>query len=82
MSGGSFDYAYCRAAQFADELQDKLAKEDHGLSPEAIDALTVIAAEARRVAELMRAAEWLLSADYSEETFFRKIEEVIDNDDR
>ena len=76
MSGGSFDYAYLRVTQFADELQDKLTNDDHGLSPEAIDALTVIAAEARRVAELMRSAEWLWSGDYGEDTFFKKVKEV------
>ena len=74
MSGGSFDYAYRRVEQFAEDLRAKIAdngkENDYGekceFSPETIALLQVIAEDAERTAKLMKAAEWLYSGDTGE----------------
>ena len=73
MSGGSFDYAYARAWQFADELAERL---DAGCeySPETVAELRRIVDAARRAGSLMRDAEWLFTGWADEDEFARRIE--------
>lgn len=72
MSGGSFDYAYARTWQFADELAERL---DAGVeySPETVAELRRIVDVARRAGSLMRDAEWLLSGWGDEAGFERSV---------
>ena len=77
MSGGAFGYALHRVEAFADELTDWTGKAesiDH--SAEAKAALYAIAADARRAARLMRAAEWLASGDHDVESFLAEVSAV------
>lgn len=77
MSGGSFNYAYSRVEQFAEELRAKIAdngkENDYGekreFSPETIALLQSIAEYSERTAKLMRAAELLYSGDTGEDSF-------------
>lgn len=80
MSGGSFDYAYARAWQFADELAERL---DAGCeySPETVAELRRIVDAARRAGSLMRDAEWLFTGWADEDEFARRIA-TIDGDGR
>lgn len=80
MSGGSFDYAYARAWQFADELAERL---DAGVeySPETVAELRRIVDAARRAGSLMRDAEWLFTGWADEDEFKRRIA-TIDGADR
>lgn len=80
MSGGHFDYAYMRVINFADQLEDDLAKaktpDSYGQlpydwSPEVVTRLRETLADARWMATLMREAEWLYSGDHSEESYLR-----------
>lgn len=81
MSGGSFNYAYSRVQDFAEELQAKIDENEapnrHGECPGlpayVLPELLAIAADARALATRMRAAEWLYSHDIGEETFMRWI---------
>ena len=80
MSGGSFDYAYARAWQFADELAERL---DAGVeySPGTVAELRRIVDAARRAGSLMRDAEWLFTGWADEDEFARRIA-TIDGDGR
>lgn len=78
VSGGSFNYAYSRVQDFAEELERRIERNNsgdcaHGLDGNVIDELTAIASDARAMAVRMRAAEWLYSHDIGEETFMRWI---------
>lgn len=85
MSGGSFQYAFNRVYEFAEELQEKLDKagdvrdsrypeeKEPEWSPEVMTRLCELADNARILARHMRAAEWLYSHDYSEEAFLREV---------
>lgn len=83
MSGGSFDHAYWRAQEFADNLDDRLREaaelRDEGEEgPGVFDAPTTarlehIAKVARHAAALMKEAEWLYSGDNSEESFAKNM---------
>jgi hypothetical protein len=83
MSGGSFDYAYSRTAQFADELENRLDTDsvDDGPSPAAVARLRRLVADARRVSELMKEAEWLYSGDTGEDTFLKRAAEIDERGD-
>lgn len=80
MSGSSFDYAYARAWQFADELAERL---DAGVeySPETVAVLRRIVDVARHAGALMREAEWLFTGWADEIEFKRRIA-TIDGDGR
>ena len=67
---GSFDYAYARAWQFADELAERL---DAGVdySPETVAVLRQIVDVARHAGSLMREAEWLFTG-WSDETELKR----------
>ena len=85
MSGGSFDYAYQRAAQFADELRNKLAeqgKQDRSgwtvteWPPEVSARLHEIADIAEQTGKLMKEVEWLYSGDTGDDTFMRRVDAI------
>ena len=85
MSGGSFDYAYMRVQQFADELELMLARQDKvndwGEKPYFIKEVTrakllEIEETVRVAALLMKEVEWLYSGDTSEDTFMKQVDEI------
>ncbi len=85
MSGGSFNYAYSHMAMFADELAQKLDDWDitdeygyktYSFKPETLAKLREIQIAAERIAKLMREAEWLYSADTSDDSFMRRVAEI------
>jgi hypothetical protein len=76
MSGGSFNYAYMRVRDFADDLEQML--EDSGkeraqhsgyidyypeFPPDEQATLRPIVDQARKFAEVMHAVEWMVSGD-------------------
>ncbi len=77
MSGGAFFYAFRHVEDFAEELDDWTGKaESIDSNAEVEAALYAICADARRTAALMRAAEWLASGDYGEESFLAAVAEA------
>ncbi len=72
MSGGSFDFAFSRTANFAADLEMRLM-EPHQWPPEMAARLARIAADAHRISQEMHAAEWLYSGDIGEETFMAMV---------
>ena len=85
MSGGSFDYAYGRVNQFADELGVKIdehdRKNEYGETPYAFEPATLaklreIEQLARRTAALMKEAEWLYSGDTGEDSFMDRVSKI------
>ena len=68
MSGGSFDNAYARAAQFADDLELRLGDAAHH-GPEVVAKLTQLVSDARALSEKMRTAERLFSGHIGGDTF-------------
>lgn len=85
MSGGSFDYAYCRVDQFADALGLRLdefdKKDEWGYTPNRFDPATLaklreIEALARYTARLMREAEWLYSGDTDDDSFMERVRKI------
>jgi hypothetical protein len=85
MSGGSFNYAYNRVVEFADDLAHKLDNHDaidrYGETPYnfnqvVLDKLREIEYIARYAAILMREAEWLYSGDTSETSFLKNVTEI------
>lgn len=77
MSGGSFDYAFFRVEMFANELEDKLAKNELGeVPPEVTARLARLVVEARRLAALMKEAEWLYSGDTGDASFLARVAKI------
>lgn len=85
MSGGSFDYAYGRVDQFADELGvrlDEHAKKNeygetpHDFEPTTREKLREIEVMARHTAKLMKEVEWLFSGDTGEASFMARVMEI------
>jgi len=84
MSGGSFDYAYSRVLQFAEELRAKIAnngkENDYGekreFSAQTIARLQSIVEDAERTAKLMKAVEWLYSGDTGENGLAASVADV------
>ena len=84
MSGGSFDYAYARMHEFADDLRCKLAEQGQtkdgwkvGTWEPAVAAkLAEIAALVDHAAKLAKEAEWLYSGDTGEETFMWRVAKI------
>lgn len=85
MSGGSFDYAYSRVQDFADELGAKLdnwnKKTEYGdalyeFEPATLAKLREIERQARHVAALMKEAEWLYSGDTGDESFMERVRQI------
>lgn len=85
MSGGSFDYAYCKVHQFADDLGvrldevgyvDQWGGKPNEVTPEAYAKLRDIEKAARYMAEFMREVEWLYSGDTGDDTFLERVREI------
>lgn len=84
MSGGSFDYAYARMHEFADDLRDMLSQQGQkkdgwevGTWEPAVAAkLAEIAAFVDHAAKLAKEAEWLYSGDTGEDTFMERVEKI------
>ena len=82
MSGGSFDYAFCRVDQFADDLGVRLdefdKKDEWGYQPNKFEPATLaklreIEKLARHTAKLMKETEWLYSGDTSDDSFMDRV---------
>lgn len=85
MSGGSFDYAYGHASNFACELGDKLENFDkvtewgdqpNLFPPEVLAKLREVQATVEHAAHLMKEVEWLYSGDTGSDTFMRRVAEI------
>jgi hypothetical protein len=84
MSGGSFDYAYARMHEFAEELRDMLSQQGQRKDgweigtwkPEVAAKLAEIAAIVDHAAKLAREAEWLYSGDTGEDTFMERVARI------
>ena len=84
MSGGSFDYAYRRMMDFADDLRDKLAEQGQvvdgwevGTWPaEVAVKLEEISHIVDHAAKLAKEAEWLYSGDTGEDTFMERVAKI------
>ena len=84
MSGGSFDYAYARMHEFADDLRDMLSQQGQkkdgwevGTWEPAVAAkLAEIAALVDYAAKLAKEAEWLYSGDTGEDTFMERVSKI------
>lgn len=81
MSGGAFDYAYCRVLTFAEDLGDRIAACDevdqwgnmpNKFSQEVLAKLRKAEQQVRKTSALMREVEWLYSGDTSEDSFMRR----------
>ena len=86
MSGGSFDYAYCRVSQFADELKERLDNFDkvdewdckpNYFNPDVLAKLREIEEMAVLTSKLMKEAEWLYSGDTGEGTFMSRVTKIL-----
>jgi hypothetical protein len=64
MSGGSYNYAYNRVREFAEDLEQQ--SETRDLAPEVRDLRGRFAEHLRLVAKAMHDIEWVDSADYGE----------------
>lgn len=82
MSGGAFDYAYCKVLSFADDLALRLDTHDENddcgntpneFSQHVLAKLKEIEIECRKTASMMREVEWLYSGDTSEDSFMRRV---------
>ena len=84
MSGGSFDYAYRRMMDFADDLRDMLSQQGQRKDgwevgtwePAVATKLAEIAAIVDHAAKLAREAEWLYSGDTGEDTFMQRVAKI------
>lgn len=85
MSGGSFDYAFYKISDFGEDLRHRLLSTDvsdwntefvQSLSPEVYQALVKIAEDAIELAVKARAAEWLFSGDYGEQSFLNVVKSI------
>jgi hypothetical protein len=84
MSGGSFDYAYRRMQDFANDLRCKLAEQGQVVDgwkigtwePAVATKLAEIAALVDHAAKLAREAEWLYSGDTGEDTFMERVAKI------
>lgn len=64
MSGGSYNYAYSRVREFANDLEYQ--SEERDLAPEVRELRARFAAHLLLVAKAMHDIEWVDSADYGE----------------
>ncbi len=77
MSGGSFDFAYSKVTDFADELSARLDTEPAYPHSEVVrERLQRLVIEARKLAALMRETEWLYSGDHGEQTYLDLVEKI------
>ena len=73
------NYAFIRVEEFSVDLRDKIEKYPGSYLPDTIAKLEEIRIIADACASLMRAAEYLYSGDYSEESFHEQVDEIIDS---
>jgi hypothetical protein len=87
MSGGHFGncgYDYYKVSQFADELEQEIANngkvnEDgykYEFDPDVIDYLEAQLPKMRKMAEIMRAVDYLYSGDHGDDSFLLRVKEV------
>ena len=87
MSGGHFNdcgYIYHKVSQFAYELENEIqnnnVKDEWGYASnynqEVIEYLEEQVHFLHKMADIMRAVDFLYSGDYSDETFMKKVMEV------
>ena len=84
MSGGSFDYAYRRMLDFADDLRCKLAQQGQVIDgwtvgtwePQVAAKLAEIAVLVDHAAKLAKETEWLYSGDTGEDTFMERVAKI------
>jgi len=87
MSGGHFNhsgYIYYQVDQFADELEIAIENNDklddfeyaHHLNGEVIAVLKEQIGKIRKVAKIMKAIDYLYSADYGEDSFLKAMKRV------
>jgi hypothetical protein len=84
MSGGSFDYAYARMHEFAEELRDMLSQQGQRKdgweigtwNPEVAVKLEEISHIVDYAAKLAKEVEWLYSGDTGEETFMWRVAKI------
>jgi len=85
MSGGHFgDYDYYKVFQFADELEvdiDNNGKPDEygwksNHDPDVIDVLQEQLPKLRKMAEIMKACDYLYSGDIGDDSFLLRIKEI------
>lgn len=86
MSGGHFcdGYPYYKVSQFADELEEEIKenfiKDDwgyyKGFSQEILNCMRYYLPQMRKIAEVMRACDYLYAGDYGEDSFMRSIKNI------
>ena len=87
MSGGHFcdnSYPYYKVSQFADELEQEIinnnTKDEYGYASnygkEVISYLLDQLPNLRKMAEIMRAVDYLYSGDHGEDSFMERVMEV------
>lgn len=86
MSGGALypDYCYHQISTFADnleqEIKDNHLKDDYGYSKdysqEILECMKSYIPQMYKIAEIMRACDYLYAGDYGEDSFMRKIKEI------
>lgn len=80
MSGGHFNdngYAYYDVDQFADELEQEIAKCEDRYSPKVMDYLKKQVPVLRYVSTIMKHIDYLFSADHGDDTFADIIESIM-----
>ena len=85
MSGGHFgDYDYYKVSQFADELEVEIENngkpDEYGWKsnhdPDVIDVLQEQLPKLRKMAEIMKACDYLYSGDIGDDSFLLRIKEI------
>lgn len=87
MSGGHFcdnSYPYYKVSQFADELEQEIATNNtvneygdkYNFDPDVIDYLEAQIPNLRKMAEIMRAVDYLYSGDCGDDGFLLRVKEV------
>lgn len=84
MSGGYFypDYAYHKVSGFAYEVEqaiennDKEGEDYHNFSPEVVEYIKSQIPQMYKVAEIMRAVDYLYAADHGEDSFMKVVKEI------
>ena len=87
MSGGHFNdcgYSYLKVSQFADELEQEIENNfinddwgyHHGYPDEVIECLKSYIPQMNKMAEIMRACDYLYSGDHGPDSFMEKVKEI------
>ena len=90
MSGGHFNgngYIYYQVNQFADELENDIENNNRpdeyssaiNLNEEALSYLKSKLPEIRKMADIMRAIDYLYSGDHAEDSFLRIVKKIEEN---